>query len=336
MKKAFPLILFVVLFPIISTAASYKFKASVDVASHHVQGTPIMAKVTVSNALGEDFEMTTGGGGNWFFGQKQCRGHMPLIDTAPPDPHGPPSPSKPYRYPSDWVKKHDIDLADYCDLKSPGQYSLEYRYAKTDGSLLADPVTVNFSIEAPMGEDKTAYDSYQACLKLAERKKGDSWQQCKRQLLSDHPTSIYSGWALKDSHFEAMGTFGKNESATRAIMAVIKRNEEDLQKYWQFDSLAANDQKTRDRKTAMKNLVEASESFVASHPDFSFSGWILARAGFNALGLSDFGSACVDLKRSLELAWELPGASKNAEPSGKEGVTYALELLKKHGYCKKD
>ena len=332
MKIKFFSFLFIIVLPAL-VLASFPFKISIQVyGNQHLVGTPVMAKVTTWNATGQALKIKGLHEGRWYLDGKHCaRFYRPDRVPLPPweqavQPQG-------WDVSSDWKIEDVLDLAVHCDIKTAGNYILEYRYIKEDGTYWADPAQVEIQIRNPIGEDKAAYDSYQACLKLAERKKGNAWQQCIDQLLSEHPSSIYAGWLLKNWRSDLPGVFVKNETA---ILAAVTRNKEDMDRYWRLDVSLPESQKIRDRKLVMKNLIDTSESFVNAHPDFSFSGWLLARAGFNALGLGDFRTACVDLKRSLQLGWDLPEARKVEIEPFKEGTTYALELLKQHGYCKKD
>jgi hypothetical protein len=219
-------------------------------------------------------------------------------------------------------------LSSNCDLRLKDMESREYELCYEDPWVKG---CARFQLREPFGEDAKAYARMN---KEAYDYSESSFSGLSPQeIIKEYPTSIYAGWVLRNWRSDLPGVFVKNETA---ILAAVTRNKEDMDKHWRLDLPLPEGEKIKDKKVVMKKLIEASESFVNAHPDFSFSGWILARAGFNALGLGDFGTACVDLKRSLELGWKFPDASQKEIDPAKEGTTYALELLRQHGYCKKD
>jgi hypothetical protein len=153
-------------------------------------------------------------------------------------------------------------------------------------------------------------------------------------LLNNYPTSTLTGWALLDYMPQGAGVFVKNATADKAIMAAITRDPEGLDQYWRLNSPLRQGENFIDRPTVMKKVMQAGEAFARSHPDFLFSGYVLAKAGFNALGIADYQSACRIFKDALELQWHAARGPDNALMPNKEGTENALVLLKKQGYCK--
>jgi len=80
----------------------------------------------------------------------------------------------------------------------------------------------------------------------------------------------------------------------------------------------------------MSNL----ELFANAHPDFMFSGYLLARSGFNALVLSEYKRACFMLDKSLKMPWGLAEFDKQRLKVHRDGTEWALGFLKENGLCK--
>ena len=324
------------MFSLMVSAFPAEFQARIaDYPETVLQGTPGYVTAEVKNTSGGPITVAWGAGcdpkGSFLVRRADGRQRRECVD--------PEQVLRSNRYtlkslPNDWVQSRTENAFMLCH-DDPGEYIVQYVLSFCRPGVSGEPENkawvgtiksneIHIHVLAPTGVDLEAFKAF----------KGQPFAK-KEDLLEKYPTSTYAGWVLKDWP-EVPGVFVKNESATKTIFAAIKRSEEDLHRYWRLDVPLPEDQKVRDRKVVMRQFVESCEAFVNAHSDISFSGWILARAGFNALGLGDFRTACVDLKRALELDWKLPGASKNAEPSYKEGTTYALELLQKHGHCKKD
>jgi len=115
--------------------------------------------------------------------------------------------------PADWRKVKTEDVFEGCK-DEPGEYVVQFILSSNDaGGRILDGghVRMDKSLKAwtgairseelrieivtPIGEDKEAYDAYQACMGQIATTKTGSWEQCRDKILSDHPTSIYAAWA---------------------------------------------------------------------------------------------------------------------------------------------
>ena len=85
-----------------------------------------------------------------------------------------------------------------------------------------------------------------------------------------------------------------------------------------------------ENKRNMGRAENFCRRFVKENPNFSFSGYILAVGGMNALFLGKISEACEMLNQSLKLGWEKPYIGENTKKTIKE----VLSVLEAEGHCK--
>lgn len=247
------------------------------------------------------------------------------------------------RYKPGWEHKEIIAISYFHILEKAGRYRIKLIYESKDykryseiyekignetivtpiSEVILGPVESNeiiLEIKEPEGIDKQAYEEFKGYPRAYEK-----------ELLEKYPTSIYAGWVLLNYKGGAIvgGVFVRNDSAKKAILAAINLNSDEFKKWWHIDYPI---QPYNVKET--KDLMEKTELFVNAHSDFRFSGYLLAKAGFNALALSMYERACELFRRSLNLGWDLPQCDKKCMKPHIDGVEYALEILRENKICK--
>ena len=84
----------------------------------------------------------------------------------------------------------------------------------------------------------------------------------------------------------------------------------------------------------MNMLMDKAELFANAHPDFLYSGYLLARAGINALGLGELQRSCLMLSQSLKMPWGITESKQKDLKPYKDGTEWVLTYLKNKKICK--
>jgi len=84
----------------------------------------------------------------------------------------------------------------------------------------------------------------------------------------------------------------------------------------------------------MKLYIEKIEMFLKAHEDYPVGGYLMAKAGFNALGSGEFQKTCTMLEKSLKLRWGFTKQNEKQLERNKVGTESALHLLQEKGVCK--
>jgi len=147
--------------------------------------------------------------------------------------------------------QHKIeDFAIEEGLLEPGSYRIKViwdrRKEEKGYKGYSESAWINIDINQPSGQD---------LLFIEEIKNKDiAFYKCliymgtiPKEVISQYPASIYSGWALYKYKPELPGPFVKNESAEKSILAAINRDSKALKKWWQIDMLNISTEKEKDR-----------------------------------------------------------------------------------------
>jgi len=237
-----------------------------------------------------------------------------------------------FEYEGLWEFSKSIGLFNYI-IKKAGSYNIKIVY---DASIEANnylnegvylgPSESNeiiINVKQPDGIDKEAYEYFEGC------------PLCnKDELLIKYPTSTYAGWALFTYQPDLPGPVVKNESAKKALLAIINGDSLEIKKWWKIDIKNISNEREQKIAQKMKMLMSNLELFANAHPDFMFSGYLLARSGFNALVLSEYKRACFMLDKSLKMPWGLAEFDKQRLKVHRDGTEWALGFLKENGLCK--
>jgi hypothetical protein len=156
----------------------------------------------------------------------------------------------------------------------------------------------------------------------------------QEELLEKYPTSTYTGWALLNYRPDLPGVLYGKSDKEKLVSSALSRKQEDINYYWFTERVPPDEKRDSERRVAMQKMVHVIEGFVSAHPEFPFSGYLLAAGGFKSFVLGDFNGTCKMLKSSLTLSWQLPQASEEAIKKYKEGTEYVLGILQKEGKCK--
>jgi len=205
--------------------------------------------------------------------------------------------------------------------------------------------TIQVIVEKPAGEDLEAYNyamqnsaqneysnkRTMACMNLTTHN-----TNMEEVILHKYPRSTYAGWILLGWNAEKAGIPLSNAEANKMILGAITRDPAVLNDapYWQMKSSVLLCGIAVNRINTMEQFAEAAESFVQANKESPLSGWLLASAAFNELGLGNINKSCIMFKESLNLKWELPDSTEEQMSQYKKGVENAIEIMKENKVCK--
>jgi len=293
-----------------------------EIDRNYIAGAPIIVKVKIKNISGAIQEEPPKEG-VWLLKGKYCPSYeidsevVPLLkEDKMNEVH--------IKVNANWEKEIYYDLSRICLLNKAGLYELEYKLISSVYKYeIAEAAKINIEISYPKGIDEEAYEEFKG-FPLAYPEK----------ILEKYPTSIYAGWALFTYQPDLPGPVVKNESAKKALLAIINGNSLEIKKWWKIDIKNISNEREQKIAQNMKMLMSNLELFANAHPDFMFSGYLLARSGFNALVLSEYKRACFMLDKSLKMPWGLAEFDKQRLKVHRDGTEWALGFLKENGLFK--
>ncbi len=208
---------------------------------------------------------------------------------------------------------------------------------------------IKIKINEPEGEDKFLIEELKEVYPLIRNKDYPEYTfksyKCKLLdifqvadfILTHFPTSTYAGWAFFNSNLKGIITIARNkdkeyiERIKEGVYKIIKgvKYREIVKEYAKG---MFNENIFDQRIENMEKAKEFCLNFAKANPNFSFSGYLLATGGLNALFLGDIKGACEMLKESLRLKWDKPYITEEH----KETIREVIRIMEEEGVCKRE
>lgn len=183
----------------------------------------------------------------------------------------------PAKVSKDWSTQYQYDLATLCELKTAGQYELEYRvlggYYDTPP---IEPAVVKITIAEPDEKERQVYDWLQECY---SNLKSVSLSSCYKDLLTNYPHSIYSAWIILPALAEPENY--KPEIAKQVV---------ETSYYPSGNSVPDEEFGFRDIAeggSMAKWQINWAEKILIDHPDFPYRERLQLVIALNKLTLND-------------------------------------------------